>query len=136
MLRPRVSNHDSLSTPIVHFDLRSEFPDKRPLADYSLLRMDRQRKGKLTAFAHFARHPDFSSMQLDELLGEGQTKPCAFALVRIVIAHLAKLFEDPCLIVKRDADAGVADGDFYRAVGLLGVDSNPPSFWSELDGVG
>ena len=92
----------------------------------------RQRKRKLAAFAYFALHPDPSSMQLDELLGQRQTKSCPFALVLIVAADLAKLLEDPWLVLGRDADAGVADRDFHRAITLSGVNSDPSSLRGEL----
>ncbi len=75
-------------------------------------------------------------MQLDELLGQGQTKSCPFALVLIVAAHLAKLLEDPGLVLGGDADAGVSDRDFHCAITLSGVNSNPSSLRGELHRIG
>ena len=75
-------------------------------------------------------------MQLDELLGQRQPQSGAFDLVRVVASHLAKLLEDLWLILRGDADAGVGDRDFHRAVSLSGIIADPSSLRRELDRVG
>src|SRR5215468_1081949 len=56
--------------------------------------------------------------------------------MRIVGSHLAKFLKNPCLVFRGDADAGVTDGDFYSAVGLPGINSNPSALRGELHRVG
>jgi hypothetical protein len=48
---------------------RPKLPPKSKIENPKLV--DGQREGKLASFAHFAFHPNLSSMQLDELLGQG-----------------------------------------------------------------
>jgi hypothetical protein len=50
-------------------------------------------------------------MQLHELLGERQPEPRALLLASVLAADLAELLEDRRLILGRDPDPRVADGD-------------------------
>jgi len=36
------------------------------------------------------------------------------------------------MVLRRDADPRVADGDFHRTISLPGLNSDPSSLWSEL----
>src|SRR5215468_2266701 len=56
--------------------------------------------------------------------------------MRIVGAHLAKFFENLCLVLRRDPDPGIADRKFNRAVGLPGANSDPSSLRREFHCVG
>src|SRR5262245_57399948 len=56
--------------------------------------------------------------------------------MRIVASHLAKFLEDSCLILRRDPDPCVTDRNLHRAVNLPCVNSDPPSLWRELYGIG
>src|SRR5207244_11361762 len=62
-------------------------------------------------------------------------EPGALALARVVGPDLAELFEDRLVILGRDADAGVADGDLHGAVGEIGGDGDASALGRELDGV-
>jgi hypothetical protein len=73
--------------------------------------MDRQRKRKPTTLTYLTFHPYSSSMQLDELLGQGQTKSGPLALVLVIGAHLPELLENPELVLWGDPDARVNDRD-------------------------
>src|SRR5713226_1792723 len=76
----------------------------------------RQREGEGGPAARLALDPDPASMQLDELLRQGQAQARAFLLARLVAPHLAELLEDGGLVLGGDPDPGVGDGDLDRAV--------------------
>src|SRR6185503_15141666 len=96
----------------------------------------RQREGESGPSAQLALDPDPAVMQLHELLRQGQPKPGAFQLPRIIGPHLAELLEDGRLVLGSDPDAGVGDGDFNCLVRSPGLHSDPSAFGGELDGVG
>src|SRR5262249_12995148 len=75
-------------------------------------------------------------MQFYKLLGQSKPKSSPFSLVSVVAPHLAKFLENLCLVLRRDPDPGVTDGDLYRTISPPGVDSDPPSFRRELHRVG
>ena len=55
-------------------------------------------------------------MQLDELARERQAQARAFALVQRVISHLPKLLEDRLVVLGRDPNAGISDGNLDRTI--------------------
>src|SRR5262245_27607371 len=54
----------------------------------------------------------------------------------IVGAYLAEFLEYLRLILRGDPDPGVTDRYLYRTISLLGVNSDPSSLRSELNGIG
>ena len=68
-------------------------------------------KVKVEPLPGVALDPDAPAVQLDELARERQAEAGAFLLVRVVAADLAELLEHRLLVLRRDADAGVAHGD-------------------------
>ena len=54
----------------------------------------------------------------------------------VVAAHLAKLLEDPGLVLRRDPDASVSYRDLHSTVTLYCVNSDPASLRSELHRIG
>src|SRR5262245_40414409 len=83
---------------------------------------------------HLALHPDPAPVQLDELPTECQPQPRALYLL-VCRPHLPELLEYRLLILRRDADAGVADRDLDRPVLWHSGDLDPPTFRRELDRV-
>ena len=69
-------------------------------------------------------------------LAKVNPSPVPSTLVRIVAAHLAKLLEDPGLVLGCDADAGVSYRDLHSSVTLYGVNPDPSSLRSELHCIG
>src|SRR5262249_13715273 len=74
-------------------------------------------------------------MQLDELAGEGQPQAGTLHLL-VRCSHLPELLEDRLLILRRDANAGVADRYLYAAVSRPRPYLDPPALWGELQCVG
>src|SRR5262249_1826439 len=77
-------------------------------ARQTLCASQRQRERECRAHAQLALHPDPTPMQLDELPTEGQTQPSALHLL-VCRPHLAELLEHRVLILRGDADTGIAD---------------------------
>src|SRR4029453_12882130 len=79
-----------------------------------------QRAAERRPLTHVALDPDPPPMQLHELLGQRQSEPRALLLAGVLAPHLAELLEDGRLILGRDADPSVADGDGDGGLGLCG----------------
>src|SRR5262245_3728898 len=93
------------------------------------------RSGKLRerrARPQLALHPDPAPVQLDELPTEGQPQPRALHLL-VRRPDLPELLEDGLLILRGDADAGVADRDLYETVFWIGPDLDAPTLRREID---
>jgi hypothetical protein len=75
-------------------------------------------------------------MQLHELLGQRQAEPRALLRASVVPADLAELLEDGRLVLGRDPDPRVADGDGDEALGRRDGDAHPASLRGELHGIG
>src|SRR5262249_38717706 len=100
------------------------------------VRLKGQREAERGPLTHLALHPDPSPVQLHELLGECQPKPRALLLPSIISADLAELLEDGRLVLGRDPDPGVADGDGDAVLGRCGGEADPATFRRELHRVG
>src|SRR5438552_7339987 len=68
----------------------------------------RQRERERRALAELAFEPDAPAVELDEALREREPETRAFARAIGRLAELAEFLEDLRLILRRDADAGVA----------------------------
>ena len=78
--------------------------------------------------AHLALDPDPPAVQLHELLGERQAEPRALLRAGVLPANLAELLEDGRLVLGRDPDPRVADGDGDDASAAVAVrPTRPPS---------
>jgi hypothetical protein len=64
-----------------------------------------------------AFNPDPSAVELHELLGQRQPEPRALLLAGVLPPDLAELLEDRRLVLGRDPDPRVANGDRDEAVG-------------------
>src|SRR5262249_39299439 len=97
-----------------------------------------QREGERGPFADLAFNPDPPPVQLHELLGQRQAQACALLLTGVVPADLAELLEDRRLILGRDPDPRIADGDRdgIRGRRRRGGQADPAPFGGELHGVG
>src|SRR5262249_11827091 len=95
----------------------------------------RQRESERRSLAHLALHPDPAPVQLDELPGQGQTKPGPLDLLARH-AHLPDLLEDGVLIFLCYAHAGVGDRDLCHAVVHCGAHVDPAALRRELEGIG
>jgi hypothetical protein len=73
-------------------------------------------------------------VQLNELPAQGQPQPGTFHLL-VRRPHLSELLEHRLLILRGDADPGVADGDLDRPVPWDCHDFYSPTLWRELDRV-
>src|SRR5262245_21830947 len=86
--------------------------------------------------ARLALNPDPPAVQLHELLRERQPEPGALLLAGVVSPDLAELLEDRRLILGRDPDPRVADGDRDAVVGRCGNEADPAALRGELHRVG
>ena len=78
-----------------------------------------------------------TAVQLHEPACQRQAEPGAFLLGLVIAADLAKLLEHLFLVFRRDADAGVADGNFETALRPRARASRDASaVRRELDGIG
>lgn len=64
---------------------------------------------KVGAFARNTLDPYFSAHQLDELVADGQTESGAPEFPSCGGVHLAEGFEELCLLLQGNADAGITD---------------------------
>src|SRR5215469_8344796 len=87
------------------------------------------------ALADLAGQPDLAPVQLDELPRERKPEAGALVPARTIAAHLAELLEHRRLVLRGDADSGVAHGDRDFSLALAEVDRHLPAFRRELDGV-
>src|SRR5262249_55420727 len=78
-------------------------------------RGQRQRKRERRALAQLTLHPDPTAVQLNELPTQGEAQPGALDLL-VRRPHLPELLEHRLLILRGDADPGVADGDLDEPV--------------------
>src|SRR5262249_32849804 len=92
----------------------------RPARWRASLRAALAREGERRPLADLALDPDPPPVQLHELLGQRQPEPRALLLAGVVPPDLAELLEDRRLILRRDADPRVADGDGDHVVGRRG----------------
>jgi hypothetical protein len=69
------------------------------------------REPELGADSRFAGPPDLASHQIGQLLGDGQTETCAAVETRRRVVRLAELLEQLLLLLRRDADSRVSDGE-------------------------
>src|SRR5262249_39429771 len=100
----------------------------RPLA----VRLKGQGEGKRGSVTYLALDPDPPPVQLHELLGQRQPEPRALLLAGVVPADLAELLEDGRLVLGRDPDPRVADGDRDAVPGHVGREVDPASLQREL----
>src|SRR4029453_4016133 len=87
----------------------------------------RDREGEGGAHAQLALHPDPPTVQFDELPAQGQSQSRALDLL-VRRPHLTELLEHRLLILRGDADASIADGDFNQAVLWRRSHPAPPPF--------
>src|SRR5262245_18867829 len=69
-------------------------------------------------------------------LAKVNPRPVPFPLVSVVAPHLAKLLEDLCLVLRRDADPRVTDRNLHGTVSLTGLNADPAPLRGELHGIG
>jgi hypothetical protein len=86
------------------------------------------------ARSQLALHPDPAPVQLDELSTEGQSQPGTLHLL-VRRPDLPELLEHRLLILRGDADAGVADRHLDGLILWRCGDLDPPTFGRELDRV-
>src|SRR5262249_25799896 len=104
-----------------------------PLVPHTpLVNPNGQREGERRPLAYLALDPDPPPVQLDELLGQRQPEPRALLLPGVVPADLAELLEDGRLVLGRDADPRVADGDRDDIRGRRGGEAHSPPLRREL----
>src|SRR5262245_3236736 len=103
------------------------------ISSFAMTHRDREREGR--ALPQLALDPDLAAVQLHELPTQGQSQSGALdPLVRC--PHLAELLEHRLLILRGDADPGVADGHLYKAILRHCPYFDPPTLRRELDRVG
>src|ERR1700745_2869391 len=98
-----------------------------------LIWMQRDCEGERRAFARFALDPYLATMQLDELAREREAQAGPLLLSRVIVPDLPELLEHRCLIFRRDADAGVADGDHGVRVLFPRRNIDVPAIGGEFD---
>src|SRR5207245_6806385 len=74
---------------------------------------DREREGRPAA--NFTLHADPAPVQFDELAAESQPEARSLSLL-LRSPHLAELLEHGLLILRRNADAGIADRYLNRSI--------------------
>src|SRR5262245_10338808 len=84
------------------------------------------------ALPHRALHPDAAPMQLHELLGQGQPESRALLLTSVVAPDLTELLEDGRLVLGRNANPRVADGDRDHVPARRRGDADPAPFRGEF----
>src|SRR5262245_14005342 len=91
-----------------------------------------EREGR--ADAHLALDPDPAAVQLDELPTQGEAKPRTLNLL-VRCPDLTKLLEDALLVLRSDADAGVAHVDLDGPIHRHRPDIAAATLGRELDGI-
>ena len=86
--------------------------------------------------ADLALDLDPPTVQFHELLGQGQAESRALLGTGVVPADLSELLEDGRLVLGRDSDPRVGDGDGEHAFGRPRGEANPAALRGELHGVG
>src|SRR3989337_30650 len=94
--------------------------------------VQRQLEGELGPLSERALEADRAAVQLDEAPGERYAEPGAFGLVGAVRADLLEFLENGCMILRRDAEAGVADRDLEHRSARLRVHAHRAAVRREL----
>src|SRR5262245_32602522 len=79
-------------------------------------------------------HREAAAVHLDEAPGNGETEPGTTLVARARVVDLLKVFKYACLVMRRDARAGIAHCDVEGAVGGLGANLDLAGF-GELHGI-
>src|SRR5262245_28009548 len=90
---------------------------------------------KMRALADLTFNPDTAAVNLDEMLGDGESKACAAGFARTCRIHAIEALEDARLIDFRYANAGVGDGEDHIAIADTGANHDASSGQGVLDGV-
>ena len=100
-------------------------------------RLPRQTDGEAAALAGRAVQAHFAAVQARKPRNEGQTQAGALILAGQAAVDLDEGLKEPGLILQRDADAGVADGEAQPLCAGIGVDreADASACGSEFDGV-
>src|SRR4030095_9819930 len=75
----------------------------------------RDRESERRALSHLALDPDTAAVELDEFPAQGQAQSCTLSLL-VRRPHLPELLEHGLLILRRNADPSVADGDLHKSI--------------------
>src|SRR2546427_1258887 len=102
------------------------------ISSFATAYRDREREGRPAA--HFTLHPNSAPVQLDEPAAKGhpESRPL---LSRRAGSDLTELLEHRVLVLRRDADPGIADRHFDRPVHRRCPHLDPAALWRELDRV-
>src|SRR5262249_52396021 len=95
-----------------------------------------QREGERRPLAHVTLDPDPPAVELHELPSQRQPEPRALLLASIVPPDLAELLEDRRLILGRNPDPRVTDGDRDAVLRCGGREADPTPLRGELHRVG
>src|SRR5437867_834291 len=95
---------------------------------------NRDREGRAAAFAGALR-ADLSTVQLGQVLHQGQAQPQAAVGPGVRAVLLPEWLEDVRQNVRTDADAVVGHGELGRIVRACDTDLDPAARGGELDGV-
>src|ERR1700690_123897 len=95
----------------------------------------RDGEGELRAAADFAFDPEAAAVGFDDVLGNGETEPCAACFPGPRCIHAVKALEYSLLIGKRNADAGISDRDESFASAGGSGDGDASACHGVLDGV-
>src|SRR5688500_13271110 len=96
---------------------------------------ERQREREDAPPSHLTVESEGTPVQLDDALRQRQPEPGA-RLLALAGRRLLERLEDAPLVLRRDADARVADGDLDGIGGPAGADRDRPATRGELHGVG
>src|SRR5581483_7652357 len=92
-------------------------------------------EAELAAAADLALEPQAAAHQLHQLPGQGQPEAGALVAAAAAVLDLRELLEDARLLVARDAEAVVANGDHRVPPAPLGLHRHAAALGRELDGV-
>ena len=96
----------------------------------------RNNQGKGAAFTGRAVQGQLAAQQMRQIARDRQPQPCAAVLAVGTAVGLAEGIKDQSLLVRRDANAGVADGKRHHAAGRRAHPQRDISLAGEFDGVG
>src|SRR5262245_43950822 len=97
-----------LASSVMHARSSARLHDFMSTPSSSFATAPWQREGERRAHSYLALHPDPAPVQLDALPATCQPHPRALHLL-FRCPHLPELLEHSLLILRGDADAGVAD---------------------------
>src|SRR5262249_55683474 len=83
------------------------------ISSFAMAHRNRERERR--AHALLALHPDPPAVEFHELPAQGEAEPRALDLL-CGCAHLAELLEDLLLILRSNANPGIADRDLHEAI--------------------